>query len=353
MSERAPIELTLVRHGESTYNVTGRWQGQGDAPLSELGKQQAARVGARLAGETFDKVVSSDLTRAHHTALATGHPVDMRREWREIDVGRWEGLTREEVAERYPDEVHGAFSGEDVKIGGAESWADLSARVDQAMLTLLRELQPGARAAVVAHGGVIASLLSGILGLTEHRPRPIGRISNTAISRLHIWMDAAHQAPAHARLVGFNDATHAFTVPAWAAEMQKTGHVLTTLVADGAAPPLHAFPRVDEAAAEHVSRVAGAGDVARGLADALGVPFEPITLTAGAERAMAALPIAPGRRVVVLPPADIARLAGERMRHAPDGPSSVALPQPGSSTNVVVTSKGLTFADYSAVPHEG
>lgn len=352
MSERAPIELTLVRHGESTYNVTGRWQGQGDAPLSELGKQQAARVGARLAGERFDVVVSSDLTRAHHTALATGHPVNVRREWREIDVGRWEGLTREEVAERYPDEVHSAFSGEDVKIGGAESWADLSARVDAALLTLLRELRPGARAAVVAHGGVIASLLSGILGLTEHRPRPIGRISNTAISRVQVWMDADHQTLHHARLVAFNDATHAFTVPAWATEMRRSGHPLTTLVADGTALPLLAFPRLEATEAEHVSAVAGAGDMARALADALVVPFEPIALD-NPSATIAALPATDGRRLVVLPPSDIARITGERMRHAPSGPSSVAAPQPGSCTNVVVTGKGLTFADYASVPYEG
>lgn len=352
MSERAPIELTLVRHGESTYNVTGRWQGQGDAPLSELGKQQAARVGARLAGERFDKVVSSDLTRAHHTALATGHTVDVRREWREIDVGTWEGLTREEVAERYPEQVHGAFSGEDIKIGGAESWADLSARVEQAFLTLLRELQPGARAAVVAHGGVIASLLSGVLGLTEHRPRPIGRISNTAISRVQVWMDPTHQTLHHARLVAFNDATHAFTVPAWATEMRRSGHPLTTLVADGAALPLLAFPRLAATEAEHVSTVAGAGDMARALADALAVPFEPISLDAP-EATLVALPVAEGRRLVVLPPSDIARITGERMRHAPAGPSSVAPPEPGSCTNVVVTSKGLTFADYASVSYEG
>ena len=201
MSERAPIELTLVRHGESTFNVTGQWQGQGDAPLSPLGEQQALRVGARLARETFDRVVSSDLQRAHRTALATGHPVETREEWREIDVGRWEGLTRAEVAQRYPDEVDGAMRGDDVKIGGAESWSDLSARVERAMLTLLREVEPGARVCVVAHDGVIASLVSGVLGLREHRPRPIGRISNTAISRLAVQLDPTGQALAHARLL--------------------------------------------------------------------------------------------------------------------------------------------------------
>lgn len=347
MSERAPIELTLVRHGESTYNVTGTWQGHGDAPLSELGKQQAARVGERLRGERFDKVVSSDLARAHQTALATGHPVDVRKEWREIDVGRWEGLTRAEVAERYPDEVRAAMHGDHVKIGGAESWADLSARVEAAMLTLLREVHPGARVAVFAHGGVIASLVSGVLGLREHRPRPIGRISNTAISRLHVFLDDAQQAVTHARLLAFNDASHAFSVPAWASEMQRAGHTLTTLVSDGAELPVPTWAGT-EGDVTPVGVVSGASDAARGLADALRVPFEPFTAVSPEQ--LWALPAAPtGRRLVVLPPADIAQLVGERMRHAADGPASVGAPTAGSVTNVVVTPKGHTFADYASV----
>ncbi|MCA9578815.1 MAG: histidine phosphatase family protein [Myxococcales bacterium] len=370
MSERAPIELTLVRHGESTFNVTGQWQGQGDAPLSPLGEQQALRVGARLARETFDRVVSSDLQRAHRTALATGHPVETREEWREIDVGRWEGLTRAEVAQRYPDEVDGAMRGDDVKIGGAESWSDLSARVERAMLTLLREVEPGARVCVVAHGGVIASLVSGVLGLREHRPRPIGRISNTAISRLAVQLDPTGQALAHARLLAFNDASHAFGVPAWASEMYEAGQRLVTLLADGPTLPMP-WAGTDGNVLP-VARVSGRSDAARGLADALRVPFEALDDAALSRVFEAPVVAAPetdgegpsegpaaahpasreGRHVVVLPPADIARVVTARMRHAPEGPASVAAPTVGSVTNVVITRKGHTFADYASVRGE-
>jgi broad specificity phosphatase PhoE len=297
-------------------------------------------------------VVSSDLVRAHNTALATGYPVDVRKAWREIDVGRWEGLTRAEVAERYPEEVAAAMRGDHVKIGGAESWADLSDRVYAAMLTLVRELPPGARVAVFAHGGVIASLVSGVLGLREHRPRPIGRISNTAISRLQLFMDSAHQAPTHARLLAFNDASHAFSVPAWASEMQRAGHTLTTLIADGSALPDPTWAGADGDTMP-VTRVVGASDAARGLADSLRVPFEALsaTLDRSHEQLFTHVP-GEGRRAVVLPAEDIARLVGERMRHTSDSPSSVAAPAPGSVTNVVTTPKGHTFADIASVRTE-
>ena len=70
MSE-APIRMTLVRHGQSEANLVQRWQGQGDSPLSALGKEQASRLGQRLARRRYTHVVSSDLQRARDTALAT------------------------------------------------------------------------------------------------------------------------------------------------------------------------------------------------------------------------------------------------------------------------------------------
>ncbi len=337
-TEAQPIELTLVRHGESTFNVTGRWQGQGDAPLSELGQKQAAWVGQRLAAEAFDRVISSDLQRAHHTALATGHEVETRRAWREIDVGRWEGMTRPEVAERFPEEVAAAMRGDNVKIGGAESWADLSERVEAAMLELARELKPGQKAAVFAHGGVIASLVSGVLGLRRHQPRPIGRISNTAISRVQVWLNPAQDAVAHARLLAFNDASHAFTIPAWAEEMTRSGHPVTTLIAQGPEDLV-------EAHLERLRAPAELGDDVLALREVVQLASG---VDAGVAEAQEYLQRAKGRTALVLQPAVIAELAQTRMRHEPAGPASVAPPDGGSCTHVVVTKKGQTFADYGA-----
>lgn len=96
-----------MRHAESTSNVLRRWQGQGDAPLSPYGEAQMAALAARVterlrAGWRVDEVVASDLTRAARTGRASFESLAIDAMWREADVGAWEGLTRAEVAERFP-----------------------------------------------------------------------------------------------------------------------------------------------------------------------------------------------------------------------------------------------------------
>ena len=98
--ERDAVRLVLVRHAESEANIGGRWQGQGDSPLSERGKSQARALAERIArvGLQPDLVVCSDLRRASETARAAfGDAVEVDPLWREIDVGQWEGKTRAEV----------------------------------------------------------------------------------------------------------------------------------------------------------------------------------------------------------------------------------------------------------------
>jgi len=96
--------ILLVRHGQSVWNADGRWQGQADPPLSELGEQQA--VAAARAVGLVDAIYASDLTRARHTAelvaeqLGTDVAVDPRL--RERHAGGWEGRTRAEIDEGWP-----------------------------------------------------------------------------------------------------------------------------------------------------------------------------------------------------------------------------------------------------------
>ena len=90
------IDVLIVRHGQSTWNALGRWQGHADPPLSEFGERQAEAAATHLHLE-FDAVVASDLQRAYRTAeLATGERDDVTRcvEFRERNAGEWEGLTR-------------------------------------------------------------------------------------------------------------------------------------------------------------------------------------------------------------------------------------------------------------------
>lgn len=217
------VRITLVRHGESVANRVQRWQGQGDSPLSDLGRQQAEQVGQRLRHAVFDRVISSDLSRARDTALATGHRFETDPTWREFDVGAWEGLTREEVNERYPEEMARLKAGEDIPMGGGESYGSFSARIDRALGKLRSELAPGQHALVVCHGGVIGTLIAGALGLRGRSRWPFGRASNTSVSHVSIDGD-------HAELHAYNDASHLLPLAMW--PQRDDGAACIALVAD-------------------------------------------------------------------------------------------------------------------------
>lgn len=221
----AAFELTFTRHAESTSNVSGRWQGHGDAPLSDQGRQQAKAWAAGLSATRFDRIIASDLSRTTDTARALTHALERDAVWREIDVGAWEGLTRPEVAERFADEVVALRAGENgVKIGGGESWHDLHLRIDGALDALRGQLGPGTKNLLVSHGGVISSLFAGFLGVRETHPRPIGRVANTGTSTVRM-------ASASMEILRFNDTGHLHPVGPWARERVDLEDTLVTLIA--------------------------------------------------------------------------------------------------------------------------
>src|SRR3546814_3323938 len=97
--------VLLVRHGQSEWNATGRWQGQADPPLTDLGRAQAHHA-ARSLG-VVDAIVASDLQRAADTALIISGelgvgPVVLDEGLRERDAGEWSGLTRAEIERDWP-----------------------------------------------------------------------------------------------------------------------------------------------------------------------------------------------------------------------------------------------------------
>jgi probable phosphoglycerate mutase len=170
--------VLLVRHGQSEWNASGRWQGQADPPLSELGRQQA-RAASRSLG-ALDAIYASDLQRAAETAaiisgeLGVG-PVILDPDLRERDAGEWSGLTREEIHERYPgylpDDRHRAFApdstAEPQRPPGWEPDQPLLRRVLGALARIHDAVRDGDVLAV-AHGGVIY-VLEGHLGERFHR----------------------------------------------------------------------------------------------------------------------------------------------------------------------------------------
>lgn len=160
--------MLLIRHGETPWNAAGRWQGHADPGLSARGLAQARAVAEALRGEpagAWRRIVASDLARAQQTAeqvaLALGLAVDTDRRLRELDVGAWSGLTREEIRERDPETLRIFESGDPlVRPGGGESRQALRERA----LDFARELaarRAGEAVIVVTHRGVVRALAPG------------------------------------------------------------------------------------------------------------------------------------------------------------------------------------------------
>lgn len=198
----------VIRHGETEWNRAGRVQGHGDSPLTPEGLAQAEAVGRRLAREPFDRLVSSDLGRALQTAQRiaahTGHAVAPDARLRERCYGVAEGLTRDEMAARFPG-LHPKLwhANPDHPVPEGESRRVFFERVGVAFEALARE-SVGSRVAVVCHGGVLASLYRHVtgIGLAETDPIPIPNAGYNAVrwesGRWHIesWADVAHLPPA-------------------------------------------------------------------------------------------------------------------------------------------------------------
>jgi broad specificity phosphatase PhoE len=154
-SEQPPTRVLLVRHGQSEWNAEGRWQGQADPPLTDLGRLQA-REAARALG-AVDAVWASDLQRAVETAaiiadrLGVG-PVVVHADLRERDAGEFSGLTRPEIAARYP-----GYLDDGRRPPGWEPDELLVARAVRAVQAIAAEV-PGGDVLVITHGGLVYAL---------------------------------------------------------------------------------------------------------------------------------------------------------------------------------------------------
>jgi broad specificity phosphatase PhoE len=151
--------ILLARHGETDWNHTGRWQGHADPPLNELGRRQAAALAERLSHEGISAIYTSDLQRASETARVVAERLDLPvvedAALREIDVGSWSGLTRDEVAECFPDGFARWAAGE---IGhDGETREELTERVVGAV-ERIAGTHSGETILVVTHGGAIRAL---------------------------------------------------------------------------------------------------------------------------------------------------------------------------------------------------
>lgn len=162
------ITLYLVRHGETTYNAEGRVQGHEDPPLTPLGFRQAKAIADRLASEKIDAVYSSDLVRATSTAeiIAARHSLSIETTalLRESNLGVLQGMTREEVEERYPKEVC-EWRRDPVKYRppGGETTDQVIGRARQFLDSLTT--RGSLTAVIVGHGGSLRGMVISALSL--------------------------------------------------------------------------------------------------------------------------------------------------------------------------------------------
>ncbi len=186
-SRAGSLRLILIRHGSSTWNDERRIQGQLDPPLSERGREQARRLGERLRGTTADALYSSDLLRARETArevtAGTGLEPEFVPELREVALGEWEGLKRDEIVARYPTEWERWSAGPNWDIvPGGEGAAAFEARVGSALDRLVNKHRTGS-IVIVTHGGVIQVALLRIVGRASTGLFPF-TIENTSLTVL-------------------------------------------------------------------------------------------------------------------------------------------------------------------------
>ena len=174
--------LLLARHGETDWNRDLRFQGHADPALNEAGRRQAEELAAELLGEPIAAIYCSDLRRAHETARIVGErlgvDVTIVPGLREIDVGSWSGLTRDEIAERFPEGLARWLEGGEGHDG--ETRAQLAERVVESARRI-SAAHPTEQVLVVSHGGALRALLT-----HAGRPPSPGHFGNCTVSRIAV-----------------------------------------------------------------------------------------------------------------------------------------------------------------------
>ncbi|MDP2948876.1 MAG: alpha-ribazole phosphatase [Chloroflexota bacterium] len=201
--------LVLVRHCETSWNCEGRFQGWADVPLSEVGRRQAVALAAALAREEMHAIYSSDLRRAWDTALAVAqcHSMSVCEEpgLREMDFGSWEGLTYDQIRERWPNCL-AAWQADSLHVAppGGETLRQVADRV-KAVVDKIGCAHGDQTVLLVGHGGSLQVLLCLALGLSPaaHWRLRLGPASITELSL----------SEAGAVLTRFNDVHHLSEVP--------------------------------------------------------------------------------------------------------------------------------------------
>ncbi len=193
-------KLTIVRHGQSEWNLQNKFTGWVDVELTEQGREEARRAGEQLKGEAFDEAYTSDLKRAQNTLSMIlevsgqeGIPVTRNEALNERHYGDLQGLDKAETAKKYGDEqVHIWRRSYDIAPPNGESLKDTAARVlPYFEKEIIPKLKAGKNIIIAAHGNSLRALIMHIEKLNEEQilQREIGTarpITYTFDADLHL-----------------------------------------------------------------------------------------------------------------------------------------------------------------------
>ncbi|MFC9431775.1 histidine phosphatase family protein [Streptomyces sp. NPDC056987] len=180
--------IVLWRHGQTAWNLERRFQGSTDIELTEEGVGQARRSARLLASLKPAAIIASDLRRAAATAreltALTGLGITHEAALRETYAGAWQGLTHDEIVERYGDQYAAWKRGEPVRRGGGELETEVADRAAPVVLRHAEKLPDGGTLVVVSHGGTIRTTIGRLLGLEAHHWEGLGGLTNCCWSVL-------------------------------------------------------------------------------------------------------------------------------------------------------------------------
>ncbi|MBA3874818.1 MAG: histidine phosphatase family protein [Anaerolineae bacterium] len=184
-----PIErVLLIRHGQTDWNVDGRWQGTLPIGLNDMGRTQAEALATYLARRQIGSIYTSHLPRALDTALALGQAVgvvpQIDERLQEFNLGVFQGLTREEINRHYPIEWRDFEANYwDYRVTNGESRRALQTRAHDVFQYIVAN-GTGPEVAIVSHGGTIRTLLHRLFeGAPELNHFHVENTSLTTIER--------------------------------------------------------------------------------------------------------------------------------------------------------------------------
>ena len=191
------MQIVLVRHGATDWNLEHRCQGSSDRDLSDVGRRQAEQLGERLRQETIHGVYASDLRRARRTAeFISGHhklPVIIEESIRELDHGHLEGLTFNEIKQNYGDFLtRWRSEPAELRVPGGERLADVAERAWLGLNQIVARHDAADTIVVVSHNFPIVGIVCRITGTHLNQYRNF-HLDPCGMSRLHHNRDGSWQ----------------------------------------------------------------------------------------------------------------------------------------------------------------